>query len=81
MKVGIVIGGVVVATGLTVLKDLLEGKKQFRPVIAGFVVGTLLLTIAMFSAPIAAALALLLLATSVMTNSIPILTKVSGYFG
>lgn len=71
-----VIVGPVVATGLTVLNQLLNGTPTFRPVIAGFVVGTGLLLLAMFSMQVAAALALLILITSVFTNAAPILEKV-----
>ena len=79
MRVTYVIAGTVVATGLTVLNQILNGGLSIKPIIGGFIVGTSLLTMALFSAPIAAALALLLLVTSVMVNTIPILQKVSGY--
>jgi len=74
----VVIAGTVLATGLTVLNNLLQGTKSFHPVIGGFIVGTVLLTLAFFSTDMAAALALLLLVTSVLMNGVPILKKVSG---
>lgn len=70
------IAATITATGLTVLNQTLNGKPSFQPVMGGFVVGTFLLVISFFSAEIAAALALLLLATSVLTNAVPILRKV-----
>jgi hypothetical protein len=71
-----IIAGVVAATGLTVLNDLLAGNLAMKPVIAGFVVGTFLLVIGLFNTPIAGALALLLLITSVFVNGVPVLRKV-----
>jgi hypothetical protein len=75
-NVSTVIGGVIVATGLTVLNDLLNGEIRMQPVISGFVVGTFLLILAFFSTPVAAALALLLVVTSVMRNGGAVLAKV-----
>ncbi len=72
----VIVTGTVVATGLTSLKQLLEGKLSMRPIIGGFVVGTVLLISAFFNTEIASALALLLLVTSVLNNGIPILEKV-----
>lgn len=75
--VGIVIGGVVVSTGLTVLNQILHGEQTIQPVIAGFIVGTFLLIIALFSVEVAAAFALLLLTSSVLINAGGILAKVA----
>lgn len=74
-----IIAGTVTATGLTVLRQLLEGNLSMRPIISGFVVGTGLLVLGFFSTPIAAALALLLVVTSVLMNAPPILEKVGGF--
>jgi hypothetical protein len=71
-----IVAGTIAATGLTVLNDLLQGKRTFRPVIAGFVVGTFLLLAAFFSTEIAAALALLMMLTSILINGVPIMNKV-----
>lgn len=71
-----IVAGTIAATGLTVLNDLLQGKRTFRPVIAGFVVGTFLLLAAFFSTEIAAALALLMMLTSILVNGVPIMNKV-----
>lgn len=71
----LVVGGVVVATGLTVLKQLLDSKLSMRPIIGGFVIGTGLLMLALISTPVATALALLILTTSVLTNGSFILQK------
>ena len=73
-----VIGGVIVATGLTVLNDLLNGEIRMAPIISGFIVGTFLLIIAFFSAEIASALALLLVVTSVLRNGGNVLAKVQS---
>lgn len=77
--VAVVIAGTVMSTGLTVLNDLLKGTINMRPIIGGFIVGTALLVIAMFNTPIAVALALLMLVTSVLINGTPILEKVMNY--
>lgn len=74
----VVIAGTVTATGLTVLNQLLHNRLSMKPVIGGFIVGTALLMIAFFSTDIAAALALLMLTTSVLANANPILQKVMG---
>lgn len=71
-----VIAGTAVATALTSLNQLLNGTPSFRTIIGGFVVGTGLLVLAMFSTPVAAALALLILITSLLVNAAPILQKV-----
>jgi len=76
MKATTIIAGVIVSTGLTVLNQLLQGEVKVQPVIGGFVVGTMLLILAFFSVEIAAALALLLVVTSVLTNGASILEKV-----
>lgn len=75
--VSIVIGGTVVATGLTVLNQILNGTATIKPVIAGFIVGTFLLIICFFSVEVAAAFSLLLLTTSVLVNAGGILSKVA----
>ena len=71
----IVVGGVVIATGLTVVKQLLDSKLSMRPVIGGFVVGTGLLLLALVNTPIATALTLLIVTTSILTNGAFILEK------
>lgn len=71
-----IVAGAVMATGLTSLRQLLEGKLSMRPIIGGFIVGTMLLTMAFFNTDIAGALALLLLVASILNNGIPILNKV-----
>jgi hypothetical protein len=76
MTTSVVVAGTIAATGLTVLNNLLQGKVSMRPVIAGFVVGTFLLLMAFFNTQIAAALALLLLLTSMLVNGLPLLQKV-----
>ena len=76
MNTTMIVAGTIAATGLTVLNDLLQGKRTFRPVIAGFVVGTFLLLAAFFSTEIAAALALLMMLTSILVNGVPIMNKV-----
>lgn len=73
---GTVIACVVVATGLTSLNQLLNNQRSMRPVIGGFVVGTMLLTLAFFAPAVASALALLILVSSVLTNGVPIMEKV-----
>jgi len=78
-NVSMVIGGVVVATGLTSLHQLIAGKLSMQPVISGFVVGTALLITAFFSTGIASAIALLLLVASVMNNGVPILALIANY--
>lgn len=74
-----IVASVIAATGLTVLDDLLHGRLAMKPVIGGFIVGTGLLFIAFFNTPIAAALALLLLITSLLVNAVPVLEKVTSY--
>lgn len=74
--VSIIIAGVGVSTGLTVLRDLLYGNISAKPVIGGFVVGTLLLIVAFWSVEVSAAFALLMLSTSVLRNAPRILEKV-----
>lgn len=73
---GTIIAATVGATGLTVLKQLLDGDINVKPVIGGFIVGTMLLMMAFFSVEIATALSLLLLLTSVLQNGTSILEKV-----
>lgn len=75
----VVIAGTVVATGLTVLNDLLNGRLSMRPIIGGFIIGTSLLIMAFFNTSIAAAISLLLLTTSLFMNGVPVLTKVMTY--
>lgn len=74
----IVVGGVVTAAGLTSLNQLTEGKLSMRPVIGGFIVGTALLIVAFINTPVAAALALLLMITSVFVNGAPVMSKALG---
>lgn len=75
---GFVIVGTVLASGLTVLNQLLHGTKSMRPVIGGFIVGTVLLLLAMFNTAIAGALALLVLLASILKNGVPILEKLNA---
>ena len=74
--VGMVVAGVSIATGMTVLRDLLYGNINVKPIIGGFAVGTFLLIIAFWSVEVASAFALLMLAASALTNAPLILTKV-----
>lgn len=63
-----IIASVVVATGLTELKLLLQGTKSFQPVISGFMVGTGLLLIAFISVEVAVMLSFMILLSSFMFN-------------
>lgn len=74
-----IVAGVIAATGLTVLNDLLHDRLAMKPLIGGFIVGTGLLLMAFFNVPIAAALALLLLVTSLLVNAPPVLRKVTTF--
>lgn len=73
----LVIAGTVTATGLTVLNQLLRGEVQVKPIISGFIVGTMLLILAFWSVPVAAALSLLILVTSIFINAPAILEEVA----
>lgn len=77
---GTIIVSVVGATGLTVLRNILDAKRQntFQPVISGFVVGTFLLIMALFTEELAVAFALLLLVSSVLLNATKILAKTTS---
>jgi hypothetical protein len=77
MSANTVIAGVIVATGLNELDLLLEGKETFEPVISGFIVGTVLLTIALFSEPVATMLALLLVITAVLTKGLKLMKRLN----
>lgn len=73
---GVVITGTILATGLTSINQLIEGKLSMRPILGGFVVGTFLLMIALFNTGIAVALALLIMVTSILINGLPIMQYV-----
>jgi uncharacterized membrane protein YphA (DoxX/SURF4 family) len=73
----VIIGATVTATGLTMLNKLLQGNVTVKPIISGFIVGTMLLIVGFWTVPVAAALALLLLVTSVLVNGEGILEEVS----
>lgn len=75
-QTSVVIAGTVLAAGLTSLNQLLNGELSMKPIIGGFVVGTFLLVIAFFNTAIAAALALLLLISSILINGVPVMQKV-----
>lgn len=75
---GTIITSMVVATGLTELNLLLKGTKSFRPVISGFVVGSILLLLAFVSVEVATMLALMILLASVMYNIGGILERTNG---
>ena len=71
-----IITSVVIATGLTELNLLLDGRKRFQPVISGFIVGTILLLIAFISVDVAVMLAFMVLLSSVIYNVGGILERV-----
>jgi hypothetical protein len=73
-----IIASVVTATGLTSLNQLLNDKQSFQPVIGGFVVGTMLLVMALFSESLAASMAILILVSSVLMNGTDLLSKVQS---
>lgn len=68
---------IIVATGLTELNLLLNGKKSFQPVISGFVTGTILFLIAFMSVDVAVMLAYMVLLSSVLFNFKAIAEKIS----
>lgn len=70
-----ILAGVIGATGLTVVRDLLTGSLSMKPIIGGFVTGTILLSIGLVSVPIASALAVLLLISSVLVNGPAVLAQ------
>lgn len=70
-----VIASVIAATGLTWLNGTLKGSPSVKPVIGGFIVGTILLILAFFSVEIATAFALMLLVSSVLINATSILKE------
>lgn len=70
-----IIACIIGATGLTVLRDLLDGNVRMKPIIGGFVAGAILLTIGFVSVPVAAALALMLLISSILINGSAVLAK------
>jgi hypothetical protein len=79
MGASLIVTGTIVASGMTVLNQLLNGSITMRPVIGGFIVGTSLLILALFNPQIASALALLLLVSSLLNNAAPVLAKVINY--
>lgn len=71
-----ILASVILATGLTVLKQLLDGQLAMKPIIGGFLVGTGLLVLSFFNVQIAVGLALMTLLASVLNNGVPVLNKV-----
>lgn len=65
-----VIAGVSVAAGLTAVRKLFDGSpsEAMKPIVSGFIVGAVLLMLAIFSNAIASALAVMLLLSSVLLN-------------
>lgn len=70
-----ILAGVIGATGLTVIRDLLDSELRMKPIIGGFVAGAILLTIGLISIPVAASLAIMLLIASVLVNGSAVLAK------
>lgn len=63
-----VIGGTIIITGTSVLKDIHEGKPPVLPVVTGFLLGSALLLVAFASPPLAKALALMGVVGALATN-------------
>lgn len=63
-----VIGGTVIITGLSVLKDIHGTKDPIKPVVFGFMLGAALLVVNMFSGALAKALALMGIVGAIAVN-------------
>jgi hypothetical protein len=76
-----VIGGTVIITGLSVLKDVHKGQDPVKPVVFGFMLGGALLLVSFFSGALAKALALMGVVGAFTVNgkdALSILGAISG---